>query len=101
MRKLLDDYFDFSKREFNGLVVLIVLILLIGVVPCVYEYVNPETDNSLVEHLAIKRFIRYKQVNATIEYRKQHGNYSNIADLNKVAILNRETVECLAPYLTF
>lgn len=46
-------------------------------------------------------YIRYKQVNAIIEYRKQHGNYSNIADLNKVAILNQETVERLAPYLTF
>ena len=46
-------------------------------------------------------YIRYKQVNAIIEYRKQHGNYSNIADLNKVAILDPETVERLAPYLTF
>jgi DNA uptake protein ComE-like DNA-binding protein len=46
-------------------------------------------------------YIRYKQVNAIIEYRKQHGNYSNIADLNKVAILDPETVGRLAPYLTF
>nr|WP_068893074.1 helix-hairpin-helix domain-containing protein [Pedobacter panaciterrae] len=46
-------------------------------------------------------YIRYKQVNAIIEYRKQHGNYSNIADLNKVANLEPETVERLAPYLTF
>ena len=46
-------------------------------------------------------YIRYEQVNAIIEYRKQHGNYSNIADLNKVAILDPETVEPLAPYLTF
>ena len=46
-------------------------------------------------------YIRYKQINAIIEYRKQHGNYSNIADLNKVAILDPETVERFAPYLTF
>nr|WP_294877198.1 helix-hairpin-helix domain-containing protein [uncultured Pedobacter sp.] len=46
-------------------------------------------------------YIRYKQINAIIEYRKQHGNYSNIADLNKVAILDPETVGRLAPYLTF
>lgn len=46
-------------------------------------------------------YIRYKQINAIIEYRKQHGNYSNIADLNKVAILDPETVERLAPYLNF
>lgn len=46
-------------------------------------------------------YIRHKQVNAVIEYRKQHGNYSNIADLNKVAILTPEIIGRLAPYLTF
>lgn len=46
-------------------------------------------------------YIRYKQVNALIAYRKQHGNYSNIADLNKVAILNEETINRLAAYLEF
>lgn len=46
-------------------------------------------------------YIRYKQVNALIQYRKQHGNYSNIADLNKVAILNQETINRLAAYLEF
>lgn len=46
-------------------------------------------------------YIRYKQINALIQYRKQHGNYSNIADLNKVAILDSETIERLAPYLNF
>ncbi|NQX42758.1 competence protein ComEA helix-hairpin-helix repeat region [Pedobacter steynii] len=46
-------------------------------------------------------YIRYKQVNALIQYRKQHGNYSNIADLNKVAILTPEIIGRLAPYLIF
>lgn len=46
-------------------------------------------------------YIRYKQVNALIQYRKQHGNYSNIADLNKVAILTPEVIGRLAPYLIF
>lgn len=46
-------------------------------------------------------YIRYKQVNALIQYRKQHGNYSNIADLNRVAILNQETINRLAAYLEF
>ncbi len=46
-------------------------------------------------------YIRYKQVNAVIQYRKQHGNYSNIADLNKVAILDKETIERMVPYLIF
>jgi competence protein ComEA len=46
-------------------------------------------------------YIRYKQVNALIQFRKQHGNYSNIADLNKVAILNQETIDRLTAYLEF
>ncbi|MNL44018.1 Helix-hairpin-helix motif protein [compost metagenome] len=46
-------------------------------------------------------YIRYKQVNALIQYRKQHGNYSNIADLNKVVILDQETIDRLTAYLEF
>ncbi len=46
-------------------------------------------------------YIKYKQVNALIQYRKQHGNYSNIADVYKVAIMNQETVSRLSPYLEF
>lgn len=46
-------------------------------------------------------YLRYQQVNAVIAYRKQHGNYGNIADLNKVVILTPELIEKLAPYLIF
>jgi len=46
-------------------------------------------------------YLRYKQVNAIIEYRKQHGNYSSFADLKKVAILPAETVDKLVPYFSF
>lgn len=53
------------------------------------------------EDLKNHPYIRYKQVNALIAYRKQHGNYGNIADLNKVAILDQETINRLAAYLEF
>jgi DNA uptake protein ComE-like DNA-binding protein len=46
-------------------------------------------------------YLRYKQINALIQYRKQHGNYSNIADLTKVLLLNPETIARMAPYLVF
>jgi len=46
-------------------------------------------------------YLRYKQINALIQYRKQHGNYSNIADLNKVLVLDPETITRIAPYLVF
>lgn len=46
-------------------------------------------------------YLKFKQINAIIQFRKQHGNYSNIAELKKVAILPSEIVEKLAPYISF
>lgn len=46
-------------------------------------------------------YIRYKQVNAILQYRTQHGNFSSIADLSKVAILSSDLISRLSPYLTF
>jgi competence protein ComEA len=45
-------------------------------------------------------YLKYKQINAIIQFRKQHGNYSNIAELKKVALLSAETVEKIAPYIS-
>nr|WP_121273956.1 helix-hairpin-helix domain-containing protein [Pedobacter schmidteae] len=58
-------------------------------------------NTAAVEDFKNHPYIRYKQANALVAYRKQHGNYSNIADLNKVAILNPETIDRLAAYLEF
>jgi len=46
-------------------------------------------------------YIKYKQANALIQYRKQHGDFRNIADLSKVLILDAETINRIAPYLNF
>jgi competence protein ComEA len=46
-------------------------------------------------------YIRYKQVNAILQYRKQHGSYKEIGDLSQIAILTPETIALLKPYLTF
>ena len=46
-------------------------------------------------------YLNFKQINAIIQFRKQHGNYGNIAELKKVAILSAGTVEKLAPYISF
>lgn len=53
------------------------------------------------DELRYHPYLNYKQVNAILQFRKQHGNYSNIADLKKVAILSAETLEKLAPYISF
>jgi competence protein ComEA len=46
-------------------------------------------------------YLRYKQVNAILQYREQHGNYGNFADLKKVAILTPDILERLEPYISF
>lgn len=46
-------------------------------------------------------YLKYKQINAIVQYRKQHGNYTSIADLKKILILSPQTIDQLAPYLQF
>jgi len=46
-------------------------------------------------------YLSFKQMNAIIQYRKQHGLYKNIADLNKVLILTPQTIQRIEPYLSF
>jgi competence protein ComEA len=53
------------------------------------------------EELRTNPYLSFKQINAILQYRKQHGNYGNIADLKKVAILPAVTVEKLSPYISF
>ena len=45
-------------------------------------------------------YLKYKEMNAIIQYRKQHGAYKSIADLNKVFILTPQTIQKIAPYLS-
>lgn len=46
-------------------------------------------------------YLSYKQSNAIIAYRKQHGNYKSPSDLNKIAILNPEIIQKITPYFKF
>lgn len=46
-------------------------------------------------------YLTYKQMNAIIQYRQQHGYFQTIEDLNKVAILNKEIIRKIEPYFAF
>ena len=46
-------------------------------------------------------YLTYKQINAIIQYRKQHGNYNGPADLKKVLILNQQVIDKITPYISF
>lgn len=51
----------------------------------------------------IKRnpYLSFKQMNAMIQYRKQHGDYLSLDDLKKVDVLNEEIIRKIEPYLLF
>lgn len=46
-------------------------------------------------------YLSYKQINAIIQYRKQHGNYNSISDLKKIVILTPQILDKIAPYIVF
>ena len=46
-------------------------------------------------------YLTFKQINAIIQYRKQHGNYKNSKDLKNIAILTDEVIDKIEPYFSY
>lgn len=46
-------------------------------------------------------YLSFKQMNAIIQFREQHGNYESLRDMSNIAILNNEILRKIEPYLTF
>lgn len=44
-------------------------------------------------------YLTYKQMNAIIQYRSQHGSFKSIDDLMKIAMLNEEIIRKIEPYI--
>ena len=59
--------------------------------------VNTATFDEIKKH----PYLSYKQMNALIQYRYQHGVYRSIEDLSKIAIINEEILRKIEPYLTY
>ena len=53
------------------------------------------------DKLRLMPYLNYKQVNALIEYRKQHGNYNSMADLKNIAIIDDQILRKIGPYIIF
>ncbi|AMR32007.1 hypothetical protein A0256_11545 [Mucilaginibacter sp. PAMC 26640] len=53
------------------------------------------------DQLRLMPYLNYKQVNAIIEYRKQHGNYSAMADLKNIAIVDEGILRKIEPYISY
>ena len=51
--------------------------------------------------MAIHPYITWKQANAIVKYRKNHGPFNSISDLEKMIALNPEFISKIFPYLNF
>jgi competence protein ComEA len=52
------------------------------------------------EELKIHPYIKWNIANAIIEYRNQHGNFSNLEDLKKIQAINEDMFTKLVNYIT-
>lgn len=52
------------------------------------------------EEIRSHPYLTFKQMNAIIQYRTQHGLYKSIDDLRKIAILNEEIIRKIEPYFS-
>jgi len=59
--------------------------------------INTATFNDLKRN----PYLSFKQINAIIQYRKQHGNYSGVSDLKKIVLLNQQVIDNITPYISF
>jgi len=53
------------------------------------------------DQLRIFPYLNYKQVNAIIQYRGQHGPYASLTDMRNIAILDEPVLHKIEPYLAF
>jgi competence protein ComEA len=58
-------------------------------------------DVNAVELEDLKNFpyLNYKQANALVQYRKQHGNYESFDELRNIAIMDEVVLHKIKPYL--
>lgn len=69
----------------------------IGNAPLKTININTATFNDLKRN----PYLTFKQINAIIQYRRQHGNYTDIADLKKIVLLNQQVIDKITPYISF
>lgn len=58
-------------------------------------------NTAVFDDLKGNPYLSYKQINAIIQYRKQHGKYAGLGDLNKVGILTPQVIEKISRYIAF
>jgi len=60
-----------------------------------------DINTASFEELKRHPYLSYKQINALIQYRKQHGAYATLSDLKNIPLFTDEILRKLAPYFIF
>ncbi|HEX8378343.1 MAG TPA: helix-hairpin-helix domain-containing protein [Pedobacter sp.] len=69
--------------------------------------VNPSAIQTIlinsITFAELKRhpYLSYKQMNAILKYRNQHGAYKSLADLKAIVVLDEKVLNKIAPYIRF
>ena len=58
-----------------------------------------DLNKATFEDLKRHPYLSYKQMNAIIQFRRQHGFFKSIDDLKKIAILNEEIIRKIEAYI--
>ena len=60
-------------------------------------------DINAVDFESLRHFpyLSYKQANAIIQYRVQHGNYRSIKNMSGIVLLDNKILNKIEPYITF
>ncbi|MBS1521274.1 MAG: helix-hairpin-helix domain-containing protein [Bacteroidetes bacterium] len=46
-------------------------------------------------------YLTFKQMNAIVQFREQHGDYASLSDMRNIVILNDEILRKIEPYIDF
>lgn len=53
------------------------------------------------DQLRLFPYLNYKQGNAIIEYRREHGNYTSMEDMKNIVLLDDKILRKIEPYISF
>ncbi|MEP7110612.1 MAG: helix-hairpin-helix domain-containing protein [Ferruginibacter sp.] len=56
-------------------------------------------NTATIDEMKSHPYVRYTLANAIVQYRTQHGNYTNVEDLKRIISVTEEVFDKLAPYL--
>lgn len=64
------------------------------------KIIKIDLNKATVNSLAVFPYLSYKQKNAIVEYRNQHGNYTQLADLKNIPIIDDVILRKIEPYIS-